>query len=62
VSAELMPKEVWQIICVIINVWGNRSLLTHICQLTEFGNIAKNCLVNWPNGGSILEVKRQQGW
>jgi hypothetical protein len=30
--------------------------------MTEFGKIAKNRLVNWPNGGSRMEVKRQQGW
>jgi hypothetical protein len=46
----------------ILNGWGNCALLIHICQLTEFGNIAKNRLVNWPNGGALLKVRKQQGW
>jgi hypothetical protein len=25
-----------------------RVFLIHICQMTEFGKIAKNCLANWP--------------
>jgi hypothetical protein len=57
-----MPKKMWQIILVIIGRWMKSDFLIHICQLTEFGNIAKNRLVNWPNGDSLLEVKRQQGW
>jgi hypothetical protein len=43
-------------------VWEKLDFLTHIGQLTECGNIAKNRLVNWPNGGSLLEVIKQQGW
>ena len=40
--------------------WEKQDLLRHICQMTEFGKIAKNRLANWPTGNYVLELKKQK--